>query len=71
MRGSIQVRELKKKPGAKKAEKRYDAVWRAAGKQSRKTFTRRRDATKHLAELAMDHQLNTALENKNISEIVF
>ena len=36
----------------------------------RKSIEQLNNATKHLAEVAMDHQLKAALENKKISEIV-
>ena len=36
----------------------------------RKAIDELNSATKHLAELAMDHQLKAALENKKISEVV-
>ena len=36
----------------------------------RKAIDELNSATKHLAEVAMDHQLKAALENKNISEVV-
>ena len=36
----------------------------------RKAIEQLNNATKHLAEVAMNHQLKTALENKKVSEIV-
>ena len=44
MTGSIQVRILKD------GTKRFHAVWRAGGKQRRKAFRRKKDATRFLAD---------------------
>lgn len=44
MRGSIQVRTLKD------GTRRYHAVWRAGGKQHRKAFAKRKEASRFLAE---------------------
>ena len=58
MTGSIQVRTLKG------GTKRYHAVWRAGGKQKRKAFSRKKDATRFLADTVKKVHDGTYVETR-------